>query len=380
MRPQTPKDLIKYCKRKGGWFDSDAKVATDKKLNQVVQQVNQALQGRHGKNLFFFNVIGQTLDTVDHLLIVPQGLVLIEKIAVQKQIIGIDHQWWQHAKSGQLIPNENYQLKQVGVHLTELLSSIIPENLPVFTYTVADKSFVHNIGTLTDLPQRIESEVRSHPAILSPLQLQQIEQGITQACDVAYQSKLEKYNPSFLQTHYNPLKPIPVTKTKTRPHPLMDVYQALNKWLFEEAPEARIYHQYKLAQLPAHQHTIQTLIISSKGLLLLSYLEPETKVEVALEDPIWKITKIEEGVLKGYNMDNPIRLLEQQADQLKRQLNAPIPMTYRIIGLNPIDVELKHPSLVLEIHLTHALDKYWTQEERALTPEQVLWIKQQIGK
>ena len=380
MRPQTTKDLIKYCKRKSTWFDSTAKVPTDKKLNQVISGLTQTLQGRHGKNLFFFNPIGQTLDTVDHLIIAPQGLILVEKIAVQKQIVGVDHQWWQHTRTGQLIPNENYQLKQAGLHLIELLSPLHPEGIPLFTYSVADKSFVHNVGTLADLASRVISDVQSQTPKLTPLQIQQIEQTISQACDLAYQSKVDKFNPGFMQSNYNPLKPVVLSKSKTAPHPLTGVYAVLNKWMYEEAPEARLYHQYKLSELASHQKTIQTILVSSKGVLLFSYLEPETKVDVDLNESRWKVTKIEAGSLKGFSMDNPIQLLEQQADQLKIKLDPAIPMTYRIIGLNPIDVELKHPSLVLEIHLTHALDKYWTQSDHTLTPDQLLWIKQQLGK
>lgn len=379
MRPQTLKELLKYCQRKGGLFDEQVKVATDKKLNLATTQLAGTLQGRHAKNLFFFNPVGQTLDTLDHLIITSNGLVLIEKIQVQKQVSGFDHQWWQDNRTGKLIPNENYRLKQVAEHLDELLSDYVSVDIPMFLYTVADKSFVQNVITINELGSRAVSEVRSGGMTLSPVDMQKIEQVLTQAHQMAVETKIQMFNPQFIHSNYNPLKPMGNGK-HIQPHPLTPVYKVLNEWMYDEMSEARLFHQVKLAGLPSHQNTLQTVIVSSKGLLLFSYLESEVKIQVEIGNPTWNVARVENGGWKYLTMENPIHLLEKQADQFLRQLNAPVPTTYRIIGLDPIDIELNHPSLILELHLGHALNKYRQESDTVLNTEQLNWIKQQLKK
>lgn len=380
MRPQTGKELMRYCKRKGHLFDAQAKVATDKKLNQLTSQLNDTLQGRHARNLFFFNDVGQTLDTLDHLLITPKGLILIEKIPVQKQLIKLDAQWWQNQRSGALVPNENYLLSQVAQHLTEVLKGVVTDDIPMFFYPVSDKPFMPEVLTLETLGEQVLTDVKNSTVVLSSLDMQKIEQALTQAHETAVQTKTTLYCPSFIQTYYNPLKPIQVSKNKFKEHPLVTVYQVLNDWMYEELPEARLYHQVKLPNLPPHQNTIQTLILSSKGILLLSYLEPESKIQVDPDLPKWSISKIEAGEWKVLSMDNPILLLETQANHLLQQLKAPVPITYRIIGMDPIDLDLKHPSLVLQLHLNHALNKYRQEGTQTLNEAQIMWLRQRLKK
>ena len=378
MRPKNQKELVKYLKRKGGLFSEHAKLVTDKKLNQITLQLNQTLEGRHARHLFLFNPKGQTLVLLDHLILTTKGLVLIEKVPVQKQVAPLDEHWWQHTRNGRLIPNECYQLHRISESLGEILSEVLDKDIPMFCYPVAEQAFIQGVYPLTEILNLIPQRLMMQETVLSVEEIQRIEQRLTHLQEKSEHEKMNHYYPKFTHTLYNPLKPISIGKNKTKPHPLMDIYQLLNDLMFDELSSGRLYHRIKLAEFPQHQNTIQTVLLSEKGILLFNYLEPELKIQIDLPATKWNVLRLEDSQWQQLKIDNPILLLEAQADQLLKQLNAPVPLTYRIIGMNPIDLELAHPSLTLEVNLEHTLDRYVKSTPSTLTEVQLDWLKDKL--
>lgn len=364
MSINQAKLIKKYVSFKKNPFDIKHKCLGDAKLNKQLIHWSETKNISHGRNLFLFNPYFQSLSTIDHLILTPNGLVLIDFIEPVKDIQPFDEDWWVKGKNHDLIPNYFREMKRKKEQLKFYLQLHLSIQVPIYELIVSKTDFMEGIYTYETIISHLES-IKS-PNLLTEEQLQGIQSFILTLHQKTIETKIDCFEPQMWLNHYCPLGSYQDQLPEHR------LYKKLNHFLYDNLSEAVILSRYRIpidgVQLPLMDY----LIVSKKGGLVINQLTGGGKIKESSDQTYWiqEYPATNKQPETKNKISNPILVSQQQARGLTKIVHADLIIAYSVFGLSPIDLEVNHAALALDLNLEHNLDRYIKQHPDTLSMNQ----------
>lgn len=371
MSINQAKLIKKYASIKKNPFDIKHKCLGDTKLNHQLVSWGESKHLIHGRNLFLFNPYFNSLSTIDHLFLTKSGLILIDFINPIKGIETYDDDWWIKKKTNELIPNPFKEIKRKKEQLAIQLQLQFSTTIPIYEILVSKTELTNGIYTHQTLLPYLESIESQN--LLTDHQLQEIQKFILALHENTVETKLDYFDPQMWLNCYCPFG---VYQEHIAEHRF---YKKLNHFLYDNLSEAVIFRRYRIPLEGIQLPLIDYLVVSKKGALLVNQILDGGKIKEGLNGESWVQETIPTKKIAATKtkLPNLILLSQQQSHGLMECLSMKLNIFYSIFALSPVDLEINHPALNIDLNLEHCLERYLKQHPDCLTLNQ---FYQLLGK
>lgn len=368
--------LVKYGKHKKGVFVRTKKaVLIDKSLNKAMYSITQTLTFPYAKNLFLFDSNSQSLLVIEHLLLTGRGIFVFESFDFSKQGEVVDEIWSETNKSNDLTPNPIYLFKKKEIILKNILrkTNEAIDQLPFFFVPVSiNKKVSTEHLKPKDLMNYIIEKQDAFPNILNSAELETLKKAIEYNHEQTYDKHCHNYSHDLIHSNYRHNLVI------SEPQVFNDVLSILNRFCYENDPDAIILSSIDIPTRIANLKPIPFLLISKKGFLVFNLLVGNCKYEANLSKMNWQ--KFSENGDDQIIL-NPIHQSDTQIQALLGSLrDYDLPITFRVVTGSAININLSHKALVPQETLEHFLDSWNKKTDDYFTPGQVMQFSELISK
>lgn len=344
------KQLKRYVRAKKGIFHPSRQLSKGSKLlKKQLKEWGVTHKAEYAKCVFLFNGETQSLIPMDHILLTQKGIFWIQELMIPKHVKRVDNLWWQEP-TGSLGANPAYQYLRDARGLRSWFSHQLGFEVPIYLMVVSEQGEFEDLMSHTEVEKQLNEHLRRGNHMLSHHQQEQVKQWLSDQHQLAEQQYLQFFDETMIMSRFYP-------HATSAPSPRdRKMVEEINHFLYEQFSEASLYFDLITPSRKPQLTAMDYLILTPKGFLALNRLEGYSKWEGRLQDEKWSRQDSQGNETQQLN---PLLRGDCQMQELLKGISKiKTNVTYRIVGMTPIDLEMKHNALTLDTHLTHTLDRW----------------------